>query len=194
MEDKKNETIIDWVNLPTGTKIESLWCSLHDAVLRSVRSNLLERTVAFDFEIFYIQEHHNLQNDVSFIFTLKGVTSVRANTFAVWPGIFTMPPNISRVEQEKLVKEYQSKWREESISWNDFESVIGSKIATFVVSNSELALKNDNLALYIDGHLNNDKYYSVFLRADKLLIQQSDGKPLTLEQFRKLGEEYWEAF
>lgn len=191
MENKKDEIIVDWVNLPTSTKIESLSCSLHDAVLRSVRSNLLERTISLDFENFDIQDYHNLP-DLYFIFNFEGATSVRANSYSVWPGNFSIPQNISSVEHDRLWDEYVSKWREESLSWNNFENFVKNKTEAFVILNAEIAFGQNTVALYLD--ILGDKPYSVFLRADKFSIRQNDGKALTIDQFKKFGEEYWEAY
>jgi hypothetical protein len=43
-------------------------------------------------------------------------------------------------------------------------------------------------------HVDDETYPELFLHAEGLTILKNDGESLSLEQFLKLGESYWEAF
>jgi hypothetical protein len=95
-----------------------------------------------------------------------------------------------------MVTEYQAKWREESASWNEFETRItreGEQV--FDISDATLAMApNGPVAFKICGHLNYATYHEVYLRFETLRISGSDGKQFNFEEFQRLGETYWEAF
>jgi hypothetical protein len=145
------------------------------------------------FDVFYIRKYHNLPEGTLFNFIFDGVTSARVTTYALWPGKFTVPKSVSREEEDRLIKEYQSKWREESLDWNDFEKSLQMKKSSFTVLDPVLASSDKAASIKIGGLLN-DKYHNVFIRASKLTIDRSDGKSLKLGGFMKLGREYWQAF
>jgi len=191
--DDKETLEIDWVHLPAEKQAQGLWDCLHDAALRTVRSDLLNRTVIMTFDAFYIREYHNLPEGTLFDFIFDGVTSARVTTYAIWPGKFAVPKKASREEEDRLIKEYQSKWREESLGWNDFEKSLQKKEASLTVLDPELALTDSAVSIKIGGLLN-DKYHNMFIRASNLTIKRSDGKSLRLDDFIKLGREYWQAF
>lgn len=190
----------DWVNLPQGTDSISLWDSLHDAHVVSIRSNLLDRTLVLFFEIEHLRRFHHLPEGFQFIVCLEGVQSARVLHHAIWPGDFSVPSGVSRDEESRLVKEYQAKWREESASWNEFETSIAREIKQiFNISDAELVATQEALiVLRLNGHLtaatNHATYHEVFLRAERLNFSGSDGKTVNLDDFRKLGGSYWEAF
>src|SRR5262249_50862472 len=118
---------LDWVHLPSSSATRSLWTCLHDARLESVRSERLERSVTLSFDVWYIRDHHQLPEDLRFRFCLAGVRSVRAVTFVHWPGAGPGRDVLlgkSYEEQTRLVDEYQSKGREESVSWTEFEEAV----------------------------------------------------------------------
>lgn len=73
---------------------------------------------------------------------------------------------ISVEEQRKAVAEYQAKWREESASWNEFESRITRKDEqVFGISDATLAMQQGGpVALKLCGHLNYATYHEVYLR------------------------------
>jgi len=193
ISESKKKPEIDWVHLPADTQPKDLWDCLHDAELWNVLSDLLNRSVMMTFDVFYIREYHKLPDGTLFNFIFDGVTSVRVNTYAVWPGKFAVPKGASRDEEHRLIAEYQSKWREESLDWNDFEKFLQNKKSLLSVSDSELASNNHSVSIKIGGFLN-DKYHKIFIQASKLTIEQSDGKLLNLDKFIMLGREYWHAF
>ena len=76
----------DWVNLPKGAAIVSLWDCLHDARLVSLSSNLVERTVSLSCQIEHLRSYHQLPEGVQFVLKLDGVQSARVVRSAIWPG------------------------------------------------------------------------------------------------------------
>src|SRR5712692_5486031 len=118
----EQSTILDWMNLPPAAAQVSLWAGLHDAQIVTIQSNLLERTVSLHLESDHLLEFHNLPLDMQFLLRLDGVQSARVVHFSLWPGEFSIPSGSTGEEQSRLVAEYQSKWREESLSWSELES------------------------------------------------------------------------
>src|SRR6266478_1633881 len=116
--------IVDWMNLPQGAAEVSLWAGLHDAQIVSIQSNLLARTVTLHLESDHLLEFHKLPLDMQFLLRLDGVQSARVVHYAAWPGTFSLPDGISQEEQSRLIAEYQSKCREESLSWADLENAL----------------------------------------------------------------------
>jgi len=190
------EGVFDWVNLPQGANLVSLWACLHDAQIVSIRSNLLDRTAVLRCEIEHLRSFHHLADGSAFIVSLHGVQSARVLRYAIWPGEFKIPDGLSREQESTLVEDYQSKWREESLSWSDFEgSVKRENEQVFDLSDATLAVSPDaGVALQLCGHLNYATYHEVYLRAAQLEVSDSDGKRFDLEDFQKMGELYWEEF
>jgi len=189
-------SLVDWFNLPSAASAVSLWDSLHDAVVVSIRSSLLARTMDLSCEIEHLSEFHKLDERYQFILHLEGVQSARVLRYAIWPGGCSIPDGLSVEDQRKIVAEYQAKWREESASWNEFESKITREDEqVFDISDAALAMSpNGPAAFKICGHLNYATYHEVYLRFETLKISGSDGKLFELGEFQQLGEKYWEAF
>jgi hypothetical protein len=116
--------IVDWTNLPRDATEVSLWAGFHDAQIVSIQSNLLERTVTLYLESDHLVEFHKLPLDLQFLLRLDGVQSARVVHYALWPGEFSIPSGATGEEQSRLVAEYQSKWREESLSWSELENAV----------------------------------------------------------------------
>jgi hypothetical protein len=142
-------SIIDWLNLPDKMQVVALWDCLHDAEIVSVRSNLLERTMRFECEIEHLRDFHKMEEGFHFMFHLGGVQSARVLRYAVWPGGCSILPGLSVEEQRRIVTEYQAKWREESASWNEFETQITRQDEqVFGISDAALATSQaDHLLL-----------------------------------------------
>lgn len=68
---------LDWVHLPPGAEIVSLWHVLHDAEVVSIRSDLITRKTWMSFDISQVREFHSLPPDTSFTFELSDVSSAR---------------------------------------------------------------------------------------------------------------------
>jgi len=187
--------VLDWLNLPEGAQTISLWDPLHDADLQNITSDLLDRTMRLEFDNSYIRKFYHLPDDLKFVLLLEGVQSARIDRWAIWPGKFYIPDNTSHEEQKKLVAEYQSKWRNESMSWSFFEAELSAKKIEAEVSHAILAKWNDRkCALKIELHINDDTYHEIGLRSEDLKVLRTDGVSFSLEQFIRLGESYWQAF
>jgi hypothetical protein len=152
-EKNDHDILIDWVHLPIDTKVEPLWECLHDADLILINSDLLKRSLILNFHIPYINSFHKFSDDMLFQFLFECVTSVRVVHFSIWPGKFVLPSNISREQESKLINEYQSKWREESIDWNDFEKEINSTKNKLLIKDVNLALNDKQHSFKSYGHV-----------------------------------------
>ena len=53
---ESSEKELDWVYLPAGTEVESLWDCLHDGELVSCHSDLINRRVDLEFKVHHLQE------------------------------------------------------------------------------------------------------------------------------------------
>ena len=192
---EEQTTILDWMNLPHGATVVSLWAGLHDAQIVSIQSNLLERTVTLHLESDHLLEFHKLPLDMQFLLQLDGVQSARVVHYAVWPGEFSVPAAVSREEQARLVAEYQSKWREESLSWSELESAVTTECKQVIdIADATLAASLDSsVALRISGLLNYTSYRELFLRAERLSLSRGDGQDLGIAGLLKMGEAYWDA-
>src|SRR5229473_6945939 len=188
--------IVDWMNLPHGVPEVSLWAGLHDAQIVSIQSNLLERTVTLNLESDHLLEFHKLPLDMQFLLQLEGVQSARVVHYAVWPGEFSVPAAVAREEQARLIAEYQSKWREESLSWSELESAVTTECKQVIdIADATLATSPDNsVALRISGLLNYTAYRELFLRAERLTLSRGDGQELGIAGLLKMGEVYWDVF
>ena len=167
---------------------------LHDGELISSKSNLLERYVTLEFQVKHLLEDE--ENSVSFFLKIEEVTSVRAICHFRWVGKFEDVEGISREEREQLIKEYWAKWREESLSWSEFETALATdplqiSIASYVEENGKTAL---SLGGMLNGEKFDDIYFDVFLRGGKISVSRSDGKKFGLESSIELGKNYWEDF
>ena len=185
----------DWANLPQGVAMEYLDASLHDAWVVSIRSDLLKRTVSLRCDIEHLRAFHRLPDGFQFLLGLEGAQSARVFRYSIWPGDFSVPPGLSHEEESRLVLEYQAKWREESLSWTEFEKAITLECEQVLdLADAALATSKELIALRLRGHVNHTVYHEVFLRAEKLVISGSDGRIFGLKEFQKLGEAFWEDF
>lgn len=187
--------VLDWANLPQSAQTEYLDASLHDAEVVSIRSDLLKRNVSIHCDVEHLRQFHRLPEGFQLILALEGVQSARVFRYSIWPGEFSVPSGVSREEESRLVLEYQAKWREESLSWREFEKAITRECEQILdIADATLATSKDSVALRLRGHLNYTVYHEVFLRADKLTISGSNGRIFGLKEFQEFGEAYWEAF
>jgi hypothetical protein len=193
---EEQTTILDWMNLPHGAQEVSLWTALHDAQIVSIQSNLLERTVTLHLESDHLLEFHKLPLDMQFLLRLDGVQSARVVHYAIWPGEFSVPAGVNREEEARLIAEFQSKWREESLSWSELESAVTTECKQVIdIMDATLVASTDNsVALRIGGLLNYTKWHELFLRAERLTLSRGDGQELGIAGLVKMGEAYWDAF
>lgn len=184
----------DWIYLPKDVEEISLWNCLHDGELISCKSNLLERFVMLEFQVEHLLEDD--EENTSFLLKLEDVTSVRAIGHYRPIEKFNPTENISNEEREKLLKEYWAKWREESLSWSEFEAALATdplqiSDASYVSENNETTLK---LGGFLDGEKFDDIYFDVFLRGKTLSASLSNGENFSLDKLIELGRSYWESF
>jgi len=166
------------MNLPHGVPEVSLWACLHDAQIVSIQSNLLEHTVTLHLESDHLLEFHKLRLDMQFLLRLEGVQSARVVHYAVWPGEFSVPAGVVREEEARLIAGYQSKWREESLSWSVLGSALSMECKQVIdIADATLATSTDNsVALGIGGLLNYTEYRELFLRAERLTLTRAMGR------------------
>ena len=173
----------------------SLWDSLHDAEIVSIHSDLLDRSMTISIEIEHLSKSHQLGAGFTFTIELRGVQSARVVRYAIWPGGCHIPDGISRDEESKIVEEYQAKWREESASWNEFESGItrANKQKFGLCDAAVVKSQSGATALKLCGHMNHETYHELFLRFETLEISGTDDKQIQIEEFQRMGERYWES-
>jgi hypothetical protein len=192
---EQQPAIVDWLNLPPATQETSLWAGLHNAQIVSIQSNLLDRTVTLHLESDHLLEFHNLPLDMQFLLRLEGAQSARVVHYAGWPGEFSVPAGVSPEEQSRLIADYQSKCREESLSWTDLESALTTECKQVIdIADASLATSSNNsVALRISGLLNYTEFHELFLRAERLTLTRGDGQDLSIAGLLKMGEAYWAA-
>lgn len=188
-----HEPVMDWLHLPSDVEAVSLWDSLHDAKLQSISSDLLACTITLEFDVYYLRGFHGFAEGIRFIWRFEEVASVRACSFAIWPGEAPDLQGKSVEEQNRLVTEYQSKWREQSLAWEQVENLLQESEEFFDTQSADLAESESNVALHLQGHLD-DRWTELFIRAKSYAIALSDGRLLTLQEFLRLGAAYWDAF
>lgn len=188
--DSDERHIVDWVHLPEDVRELSLWSTLHDGDLIAIESNLLARTLTLRFDVGYVRDFHRLPEDIRFVITVSGVASVRSFRGVPWPGGCAIPDGTPYEQQHAMVAEYQSKWREESLSWPDFERFTNNGLE---VSSASLALAPDGIALRLGLFVAGDSYVEAFVRGKEITFTIGEGL-LTPKEFVELGEAYWEAF
>ena len=188
--------LVDWMNMPPGAQETSLWAGLHDAQVVTIESNLLDRTITLHLESDHLLEFHSLPLDMQFLLRLDGVQSARVVQHAGWPGEFSVPAGVSPEEQSRLIAEYQSKCREESLDWTELEAALTSECKQVLdIANAWLATAPGNsVALRINGLLNYTEYRELFLRAERLTLTRGDGQDLGIDGLLKMGQAYWDAF
>jgi hypothetical protein len=185
---------MDWVHLPPGATTISLWDSLHDGELLGIRSDLLQRSLTFQFHVAHLVDFHQLPVDLSFLFELANVKSARTTRWQKWPGGIVPLEGLPPEEQTKLMAEYQGKWREESDSWQSFENRVLVNRVGFQIYNAELAMGRDAIALRLNVDSDDQGFQMIAVAAEGMSIQRSDGQIVALDAFLKLGEDYWTAF
>jgi hypothetical protein len=195
MEQVENESqIIDWLSLPPHVESVSLWDCFHDSEIMSVKSDLQMRTVDCMIDNPYIRKFFKLPEDQRFILNFSDVRSSRASRW-VWP---SKPPIVSgtREEQHRIVVEYQSTWRLESMSWDEFVGAFTSD--TFEISNADIAQGKDSVAMHIQGHFYGPRYQDIsselFLSAKQLRVFQNQNTIIEIAQLIAMGTSYWDNF
>lgn len=188
--DSNERPIVDWVHLPEGVQELSLWSTLHDGDLIAIESNLLARTLTLRFDVGYLRDFHKFPEYIRFVITVSGVASVRSFRGVPWPGGCSIPDGTPYGQQQSIVAEYQSKWREESLSWPDFERFTNDGLE---VSSASLVIEPDGVALRLGLLVRGDFYVEAFFRGKEITFTIGE-RLFTPKEFVELGEAYWEAF
>jgi hypothetical protein len=193
---EEQSPLVDWTNLPPGTQETSLWPGLHDAQIVSIVSSLLDRTITLHLESDHLLEFHNLPLEMQFLLRLDGVQSARVVHSAGWPGEFEVPAGASDEERDRLIADYQSKCREESLSWSELENALTTECKqVFDIADATLAaVPGNSLALRISGLLNYTEHRELFLRAERLTVTRGDGQDVDIDGLQKMGQAYWDAY
>ena len=182
--------IVDWVNLPEGATELSLWSTLHDGDLTAIESDLLARTLTLRFDVGYVRDFHNLPEETRFVVIVGGVQSVRSVSGVPWPDGCSIPAETPYEQQQAVVAEYQSKWREESLSWTDFERLTNDGLE---VSSATLGQGSDGVALCLGLLVGGDSYVEAYVRGKEIAFSIG-ARHLTPEGFVEVGEAYWKEF
>lgn len=187
------ENLADWLHTPVVCEVQSLWACLHDGELLSCKSDLIARSVILEVKVDHLLD--DSQAHVKFLLRVEGVTSVRAVVEFPWPGGVSIPEGTTREDESRLINEYWAKWREESISWQVFESTLA--VEALEIHEAELARGNNSVTLKLGGFLYgepfDDHYCTAFIRGSNISASRSDGLTFSLEEFMRLGREFWET-
>jgi hypothetical protein len=181
--------ILDWVNLPEGATELSLWSTLHDGDLIAIESDLLARTLTLRFDVGYVRKFHNLSEETRFVVVASRVKSVRSCRSVQWPGGCSIPAETPIEQQQAIVAEYQSKWREESLSWADFEQLTKDGLE---VLDATLVQGSESIALHLGSMVGGDSYVEAYIRGEEITFSIGT-RHLTPQEFVEVGEAYWEA-
>jgi len=108
----------------------------------------------------------------------EGVTSVAIDETVI-------PNGASPKEEVRLHKD----------AWKAFESAIAQQSLEVEVLQATLTVDRNkvNLWLFLRG-TSGDYYPELSISATSFSVGRSDGVPLSLEAFVRLGEDYWDAF
>jgi len=142
------------------------------------------------FDVGYVRDFHKFSEETRFVLAVSGVQSVRSSNSVPWPGGCSIPAETSYEQQQAIVAEYQSKWREESLSWADFERLTKSGLE---VSSATLARRSDGVALRLGLLVGGDSYVEAYVRGEGITFSIGE-RQITPEKFVEVGEAYWEAF
>lgn len=188
----QNDPLTDWVNLPANAKETSLWDCLHDADIEKISSDLYRRSLQLIFDVSYLRSFHHLPESMRFHFDFKGVLSVRAIGSVPWPGPVPKVNGLPFDQQNAIVENYQSKWRDQSLEWTSFEASLN--LNSGEVLDASLATGTQGQLAFSAGIIVNDAYQKFFIRAESLHLTLGGQEPTTIDWLLDLGSKYWEAF
>lgn len=184
---------VDWSYLPPSCASLSLWPALHDGDLLSCTSDLMARTVKLAIRVEHLADESG--DEPLFDLGLTGVSSARVTTWVPWPGPHPEAKGLPRAEGFRLIAEYRSKSRWESLGWSEFESALARD--RFWIMDADLASAGGRSAIRIGGHFDGPTSpgaCSIVLRGEALSIARVDGRLLSPEDFFALGVRYWDDF
>ncbi|SRR6266496_2094180 len=178
--------LTDWVNLPENTEVASLWAGFHGAEISSIATNIEDQTLTIEMAPFFLPAH------VKVLITFFGVKSVRVDKYPP-PFQHLLTGHESFARRAQMAEGWESKWREESLGWPQFELLLETD--PFQIIDADLAQGKDHIAVRIGGHLNghnyNDLWCSVYVRAKSISVSRSDIGDFSLEQLVDVGAKWW---
>ena len=179
----------DWVHPPSKVEVKSLWYELHDRKLTQVCFDLTSFALNLEFDVSSIIENTKIY------FQLEKIESVRAAMYMRYYFSKDTQHPIATPLKYDPNQDFDIQWREESIDWFEFESIL--KTDQLRISDADLILSEDSAALKIGGFLNGDKYNdvycSVFTKGKQLIVYRGDREPFSLEIFEDLAEKHWDS-
>jgi hypothetical protein len=189
---KSDPQLIDWVNLPNAVAPTSLWDSVHDGELRSIKSDVLQRSLDLAIDVPHLHPNEELAK-ASFTFSFEGVQSVRVLRLTVWPGKFEFPSRKDREHYDQRVQEFRRLWRQETESWTAFEAAVNADPEA-EIKDGDIVEQQGSVAVRLGVQMVSGEWYESFVRAERLTIRNGDSTILTLDDFLALGRAYWERF
>jgi hypothetical protein len=187
------EDLQKWLEVYSTTEPFSLWDCLHDADLHALTSNPLERTVTLTFETDHLWQHAGIDPAPASRWTIHGVSHALANRWVLWPGPPPEMKNLPYAQQSDLVRDYQSKGRTVSVSWDEFESQITAH--ALCVANAGLTPSESGVTLTAGGEAYAwDAYCELEIRGERVVCERTDGVEFSLVDLVRMGEAYWEDF
>lgn len=173
----------------------SLWECLHDGSLDEVSSDLMARSLTLVVDVPYHWEFYQLPSDTRFRIVLEGTRTVEALRFEPWPGQRDIPRTTPWEEAEKQRQFDYSMGRLESTDWSEFVSQVQAEegyeilhAALKIESQSALLLRLEVLSYP------NSTFRELCLQAERLRVFVGPERELSLEEFLKFGNAYWEEF
>jgi hypothetical protein len=201
-ESENEPPALDWIHAPPGVEVHSYWTCLHDGYVERIRSHRARRTVELQVDVFYIRGHFGLSDSTRFHFNFREVAAVRVQAWVSPPEdelepSQRLPPSKVRSqmtisEQNRLIAAFHSLSRWESLPWEEFERRINPDFQ-FEVLDANLISSAEGLAVRLKGPLDGEGWYRVEIAAQEVEVLQ-DGAPISLHQFRTMGQAYWDAF
>jgi hypothetical protein len=177
-------TLMDWRHPPVAGEALPLWAAVHDADLVAVATSLLDRTVTLELHV----EHLHLECGL----LLAGVTSLRISTFLPWPGTANVRPDTPRDIQEKAVAVFKAKGREQSISLFDLQEALTTGELSLL--DGDMISGEGGTAIALEGMGGKaDDWFRIIVAAESVVVKRSDGVEISVSEFVRLGQEYWDS-
>ena len=173
----------------------SLWDCLHDGSLQSLTSDKLARSVTVVIDVPYLWSFHSLPQETKFRLVLDGVREVEILQFKPWPGDFVIPEGLPWPESQKLRQDNYLKGRLESGDWQTLAAKL-ENTERYEISNAAVTVRDGGTALLTFQLMDDDgtDFPEVRITAKRLRFFLGEGQELSLQDFLRFGEAYWQAF
>ena len=144
------------------------------------------------FAVPYLPRFQNLPAELRFMFRAESVQSARVLRWDIWPGAIEIQPGMTAEEMGRVRAGHRAKWREQSGSWDEFERWVLRNEEPPVVSAAMLAMSSGERVLKAGLNIREGEYVELVIRSEGLSVFRTDGGSIDLDQFKRLGEEYWD--